>query len=260
VMEVRQPPGDVGEAEALVAATSPAVPSARTPATPARTAYQAGPCVNRIPMITPLASSWAGHQSRGMQSGFHQPSSALPGHGVFAVAKKQQFPADDATPPRSCADAPNRHMAERNDKTGADRGKARAPCRVRRQIRPVSGPRPPAQPALQPPGQDPCGVLAHQQSHSDKRRPSGGPRSSRHRGLRTTGEAKPGNQRRNSDHLAGMELPPAHNALPSDAPASGPGLVVAHRDSGPDPGRGWNEPTALPGDIPGHQPAAPACP
>src|SRR5215467_156426 len=51
-MEVLQcpPPDPAGDAAALVAATSPPVPTASTAATPARSAYQPGLCVKRIPM------------------------------------------------------------------------------------------------------------------------------------------------------------------------------------------------------------------
>jgi hypothetical protein len=184
-----------------------------------------------------------------MQSQFHQPSCALPGHGVFAVAKKQQFPANDATHPLYCADAQNRHMAGRNDKTGVDRGVpgrcegARqpvisctqggpahtcpqpspgrreepaqpsvctclpgattptsktcregppAPCRMCRQIRPVSGLRTSAQLAPQPPGQDPLRCARPADKPQRQRRPSvAGSRSSRHRGLRTTARRNP---------------------------------------------------------------------
>src|SRR5215510_2082921 len=48
------PPDAAGDAAALLAATSPAVPSARTVAMPARNAYQPGLCLTRIPMLSCL--------------------------------------------------------------------------------------------------------------------------------------------------------------------------------------------------------------
>src|SRR5215831_4345883 len=58
LMEVLQcpPPDPAGDAAALVAATSPPVPTTSTAATPARSAYQPGLCPNEIPMITPCLS------------------------------------------------------------------------------------------------------------------------------------------------------------------------------------------------------------
>jgi len=56
VMDVLQclpPADDAGDAAALAAATNPAVPIARTVATPAPSVYRAGLLLSFMPMLTP---------------------------------------------------------------------------------------------------------------------------------------------------------------------------------------------------------------
>src|SRR5215467_14405782 len=126
------PPDAAGDAAALLAATSPAVPSARTVAMPARNAYQPGLCLTRIPMLSCLPD--------GCQSPWNakppipEAILPLPGHGVSPLSQKTTKSNEKChTMPRTSQTAKLPYIRKR----GRKRASVRAACPTA-QIQPAS--------------------------------------------------------------------------------------------------------------------------